>query len=62
MSDVIVGLDIGTSVIRAVIGEVDENGEFHVDGNAFDIKTKGGAFHRSDPKKSLDLKLRGFFD
>ncbi len=44
------------------IGEVDENGEFHVDGNAFDIKTKGGAFHRSDPKKSLDLKLRGFFD
>ncbi len=32
MSDVIVGLDIGTSVIRAVIGEVDENGTLQIIG------------------------------
>ena len=32
MSDVIVGLDIGTSVIRAVIGEIDENGTLQIIG------------------------------
>lgn len=32
MSDVIVGLDIGTSVIRAVIGEIDENGALQIIG------------------------------
>ena len=32
LSDVIVGLDIGTSVIRAVIGEIDENGSLQIIG------------------------------
>ena len=39
LSDIIVGLDIGTSTVRAVIGELDENNCLQISGVGKSIST-----------------------